>query len=162
MDSSKWFFKPLGLAALFILAACGAAPATNTHTPQPGQNTYRAPSAPLIQLATVTLKSTPKTILTTAPGLTLYYFTSDTARTIACQESCTATWHPLFFAGPGTPIAPPKLTGKLSLLTTANGNQVEYNGHPLYTHVKDTLPGQINGEGLLGKWFVATPDLPEI
>jgi len=41
----------------------------------------------------------------------------------------------------------------------ANGNQVEYNGHLLYAYSGDTAPGQTNGEGLLGKWFVATPGL---
>ncbi|TMC88875.1 MAG: hypothetical protein E6J10_02220 [Chloroflexi bacterium] len=37
--------------------------------------------------------------------------------------------------------------------------QVEYNGHPLYTYSGDTAPGRTNGEGLLGKWFVSTPSL---
>ena len=145
-----------GLFALLALAACGSAPASNAHTPAPGQTTYQAPSAPFIQLATVTIKNTPETILTTAPGLTLYYFTSDTSTTAACQGACLTTWRPLIFAGSGIPIAPSALPGKLSLLATANGNQVEYNGHPLYTYAKDTLPGQFNGEGLSGKWFVAT------
>jgi len=41
----------------------------------------------------------------------------------------------------------------------ANGNQIEYNGHLLYAYSGDTAPGQTNGEGLLGKWFVAIPGL---
>ena len=40
-----------------------------------------------------------------------------------------------------------------------NGNQIEYNGHPLYTFSGDSAPRQTNGEGLYGVWFVATPDL---
>jgi predicted lipoprotein with Yx(FWY)xxD motif len=42
----------------------------------------------------------------------------------------------------------------------ANGSHIEYNGHPLYTFSQDTAPGQTNGEGLFGMWFVATPNLP--
>jgi predicted lipoprotein with Yx(FWY)xxD motif len=161
MKQGKCYFMPAAcLIAIWALAACGTTPTTNTSTPAPGKATYQPPSAPFIQIATATVENTPKKILTTAPGLTLYYFTLDTT-TSACQGSCTTTWRPLSFAGTGTPIAPSTLPGTLSLITTANGNQVAYNGHPLYTYIKDTLPGQANGEGLLGKWFVATPDLPE-
>ncbi len=53
----------------------------------------------------------------------------------------------------------PALAGKLSVVTDANGQQVEYNGHLLYTYSGDAAPGQTNGEGLFGKWFVATLDL---
>ncbi|MBV9257350.1 MAG: hypothetical protein JO215_04975, partial [Ktedonobacteraceae bacterium] len=41
----------------------------------------------------------------------------------------------------------------------ANGHQLCYNGHPLYTYSGDTSPGQTNGEGIGNKWFVATSDL---
>ncbi len=45
------------------------------------------------------------------------------------------------------------------MVVDANGNQGEYNGHPLYTFASDTAPGQTNGEGVGGIWFVATPGL---
>jgi predicted lipoprotein with Yx(FWY)xxD motif len=161
-DSKTFFAVSACLTILLALAACGAAPTASSNRPSPGQTTYQAPSAPYIQVATATLKNKPKAILTTAPGLTLYYLTTDTSTMITCQGSCAAIWRPLLFAGSETPLAPSTLPGKLSLLATANGNQVEYNGHPLYTYTKDMLPGQINGEGVQGKWFVATPDLPKI
>jgi predicted lipoprotein with Yx(FWY)xxD motif len=47
----------------------------------------------------------------------------------------------------------------LSVLQGANGAQVEYNGHPLYTFVGDSAPGQTNGQGKGGVWFVVTPDI---
>lgn len=153
---SKRFFQFLFcLMVLLVFAGCGNPPPVTTTNPTPIK-----PTAPFIQIATATLNGASKTILVTAPGLTLYYSTADTATTSACTGPCTATWHPLMFAGPGNPIAPQALPGKLSLLATAVGNQVEYNGHPLYTYMQDTSPGQAAGQGLLGKWFVATPDLP--
>src|SRR5260370_12028145 len=47
----------------------------------------------------------------------------------------------------------------LSVMNGANGNQVEYSGYLLYVYSGDTAPGQIKGEGLFGKWYVATPDM---
>jgi len=114
---------------------------------------------PLIQTASVTVQGQPTTILTTAAGLTLYYFTPDTATTSACTGGCATTWPPLLFSGSGTPTAATSLPGTLSVQQTPNGAQVEYNGHLLYTFSGDTAPGQTNGEGKGGKWFVATPTL---
>ncbi|HLX39025.1 MAG TPA: hypothetical protein VKR42_00750, partial [Ktedonobacteraceae bacterium] len=66
---------------------------------------------------------------------------------------------PLLFTGAGSPTSATPLTGTLSVVTDANGQQIEYNGHPLYIFSKDTAPGQTSGEGFNGKWFVATPTL---
>ncbi len=44
-------------------------------------------------------------------------------------------------------------------MKTANGNQVEYNGHLLYTFSGDSGPAQSHGEGVGNKWFVVTTDL---
>jgi predicted lipoprotein with Yx(FWY)xxD motif len=70
-----------------------------------------------------------------------------------------SVWHPLLFTGSGTPLGDSSLSGTLSVLTDANGNQVQYNGHLLYIYSGDTAAGQTNGEGLFGKWFVCTPGL---
>jgi hypothetical protein len=43
------------------------------------------------------------------------------------------------------------------VLADANGQQVLYNGHFLYTFVDDT-PGQVTGQGVQG-FSVATPSL---
>ena len=45
------------------------------------------------------------------------------------------------------PSVSAKLPGTLSLMNDANGSQVAYNGHPLYTYSGDSAPGQANGEG---------------
>jgi len=75
-------------------------------------------------------------------------------------------------AAPASPPPPPdtsikiktastgvSLSGKLSTILGADGRQVEYNGHPLYTYSKDTAPGQANGQGVAGRWGVATADM---
>jgi hypothetical protein len=36
---------------------------------------------------------------------------------------------------------------------------VLYNGHPLYRYSLDTAPGDHHGDGIEGKWHVATTDL---
>ena len=64
-----------------------------------------------------------------------------------------ALWPPLVSASPREAGA----TGTLSVLSDANGQQVRYNGHFLYTFIDDT-PGQVTGQGVQG-FFVATPGL---
>jgi predicted lipoprotein with Yx(FWY)xxD motif len=100
-----------------------------------------------------------ETILTDAQGKTLYYYKPDTASTVACTGGCASNWPPLTFSGSGSPTGAPSVPGKLSVLNNANGAQVTYNGHPLYTYVGDSAPGQTNGQGKGGVWFVATPDI---
>ena len=116
-------------------------------------------SSALIKTATATVQGKSVTILTNAQGLTLYYFTPDSATTSACTGGCAQAWPPLLMTGSGSPTASGSLPGTLTAVTTANGNQVEYNGHLLYTYAADSAPGQTNGEGKFGKWFVATTDL---
>jgi predicted lipoprotein with Yx(FWY)xxD motif len=101
------------------------------------------------------------TILTDAKGMTLYYFTDDTASKTACTGGCAQTWPPLLFTATGNPAASPKLAGELEIYPNANGKQVIYNDHPLYTYGGDSAAGQVNGQGIGNKWFVATPTIPK-
>jgi predicted lipoprotein with Yx(FWY)xxD motif len=98
------------------------------------------------------------TVLKNSKGLTLYYFTPDTSTKIACTGSCASAWPPL--SAPGNVASTmPGLPGMFSVVDGANGKQVAYNGHPLYTYAKDQDSGDAYGQGIGGKWFVATPDL---
>lgn len=151
------------LLVVMLLAACGNSTTTGsssagtTPTSAPSPTSTTPPAA--IKTATATVKGTSETILTDAQGKTLYYFTPDTPATTACTGGCAQSWPPLLFTGSGTPTSDTSLPGTLSVLNTANGNQVEYSGYLLYTYSGDTASGQTNGQGLFGKWFVATPDL---
>src|SRR5436305_507992 len=149
------------LLLAMAVAACGGSTSSgsgSSSTPAPTATTACSSNV-LINTATATVNGKSETILTDAQGKTLYYFTPDTATTSACSGSCAQNWPPLLATGSGTPTSATTLPGKLSTQTTANGNQVEYNGHFLYTFAGDSNPGQTNGNKLFGKWFVATPNL---
>ncbi len=116
-------------------------------------------SGTVIKSASVTVNGTPKSILTNAQGMTLYYRTSDAPPSTVCSGGCASAWPPLVMSGSSTPSSAASLPGKLTIVTDANGNQVEYNGHPLDTYSGDTAAGQTNGEGVAGIWHVVTLSL---
>jgi predicted lipoprotein with Yx(FWY)xxD motif len=156
-----------GLAAALLAAGCGSAQ-TPAGAPSraPASSAAKSSQAPAsASSAAVTLKEgqatvsgKTTTVLTNAAGMTLYYFTSDTPSKVACTGRCAQIWPPLL-APSGQAAAAPGIPGQVSTVKTGLGLQVEYNGHPLYTYVKDSHPGQATGQGVGGKWFVATPDL---
>ncbi len=96
------------------------------------------------------------TVLTNTAGFTLYWFAPDTATRSNCTGTCAAYWPPVT----GPPSAGPGVTGTLAAIKRPGGTaQVTYNGHPLYTYIGDTAPGQAFGNGLNlngGLWHEAT------
>jgi len=140
-----------------FIAACG-------NSTSGGSNASSTPtvsssgSASIIKTASVTINGKAETILTNAQGMTLYYRTSDTATSV-CSGGCAQVWPPALFTGSGAPASSTTLSGQLTSSTNTNGQQVEYNGHPLYTYTGDTAPGQTNGEGFGGVWFVVPTTL---
>jgi len=96
------------------------------------------------------------TVLTNAKGFTLYWFVPDTATRSKCYGVCAGYWPPVA----GTPSAGPGVTGKLATITRSDGTtQITYNGHPLYTYVGDTAPGQAFGNNINlngGLWHEVT------
>jgi predicted lipoprotein with Yx(FWY)xxD motif len=159
----RFLFTAIGLLFAVLVSACGT-PTSSTS----GNSSYSAPAATtapstptaLIKTTTATVSGKSVTLLTDAQGKTLYYFTPDTATTSACTDTCIQNWPPLLMTGSGSPTSATTLTGTLTTVKTGAGEQVEYNSHMLYTFAGDSTPGQVNGEGKAGKWFVATSDLP--
>jgi predicted lipoprotein with Yx(FWY)xxD motif len=85
------------------------------------------------------------TVLTNAKGFTLYSFAPDTPTTSKCYGSCAAYWPPVT----GTTTAGQGLPGRIGTITRTGGShQLTYNGHPLYTYIGDTAPGQARGNNL--------------
>ena len=178
MATRAWFCA-LVVSTLVLVVACGSstttttAPSTtapsSTATSSGGRYGYgggnttptssTSSSSNLIKTATATVSGKSVPILTNAQGMTLYYRTSDMPPTTVCSGGCASAWPPLLVSGSSTPTSTTSLSGKLSVQADANGNQVEYNGHPLYTYSGDTAPGQTTGEGVGGVWHVCTPSL---
>ena len=151
MISLKRFFLGMSLLMVALVAvACGSSNSTTTASSSP---------VVLIKTAPATVNGQSVTILTNTQGMTLYYFKPDTATTSNCTGTCASNWPPLVFTSSGSPASANALPGTLSVVTDANGQQVEYNGHLLYKYSGDTAPGQTNGEGIKGVWFVATTTL---
>jgi predicted lipoprotein with Yx(FWY)xxD motif len=84
-------------------------------------------------------------ILVNSKGFTLYDFHKDKGTKSACYGACAKGWPPLTTSG-----APQAMSGaeasKLGTTERSDGTmQVTYAGHPLYTFVEDTKPGEAKG-----------------
>ncbi|WP_462319195.1 fasciclin domain-containing protein [Marinilabilia sp.] len=96
-------------------------------------------------------------ILTDADGNTLYFFTPDADGTSACIDGCLDNW-PVFYSE--DMIIPAELDASdFGSIDRGSGvMQTTYKGWPLYYFVNDHAAGDINGEGVNAKWYVAKPD----
>ena len=96
-------------------------------------------------------------ILVTRRGYTLYYDKSDTATKIACVGGCAQIWPPVLLpSGVHSATAGPGVSrSALGVVHRPGGGiQVTYAGHPLYSYVGDSAPGQTKGEGVGGFYVV--------
>jgi predicted lipoprotein with Yx(FWY)xxD motif len=94
-------------------------------------------------LKTTTIGGT--TVLANAKGFTLYWFAPDTPAASKCYGSCAAYWPPVT----GAAAASSGLPGRVGTIQRTDGSpQLTYNGHPLYTYIGDTAPGQARGNNL--------------
>jgi predicted lipoprotein with Yx(FWY)xxD motif len=139
----RWRVWLVPLAGALLTAAAIGAPAASAQEP-----------APAVMVADAGALGS---VLTDAAGRTLYRFTRDTSGESTCYNACAAAWPPLLVDA--TPAAPADLPGTLSTTMRTDGAlQVTYNGRPLYYYAGDTAPGDVNGQGVGGVWFVVAPD----
>jgi predicted lipoprotein with Yx(FWY)xxD motif len=147
-----------GLAAMaLVVAACGSSGSSSASSSSPAAPASSAApptSASSSALMTATINGTK--VVTNSRGLTLYWFVPDTSTTSKCTGSCATYWPPV--KGPATAGA--GVTGTLGTITRSDGTkQATYDGHPLYTYVGDTAPGQAKGNALNlsgGLWYEMT------
>ena len=149
----SWLVPAAVVAAALIVAACASSGSSSDGAA--GRTSHAAGSAS----SSSTLKTTTingASVLTNANGFTVYSFGPDTPTTSKCNGHCAHFWPPV--EGPAT--AGPGVTGTLGTITRSDGTiQATYNGHPLYTYLGDTAPGQAKGNGLNaagGIWLEVT------
>jgi predicted lipoprotein with Yx(FWY)xxD motif len=100
-------------------------------------------------------------IVVDSKGFTLYDFHKDKGTTSACYGACAGVWPPLTTSG-----APRATSGaessKLGTTERSDGTmQVTYAGHPLYTYVADTKPGEAKGNDFSSygaQWYALKPN----
>jgi predicted lipoprotein with Yx(FWY)xxD motif len=141
-----------GLAALAAAGGITAAAASGS----PAASATNVASAGSLHTASVTVAGKTETILVNSHGLPLYIYRPDTATRSFVTGGLAQLWPPLTApaaAGAG-------VTGKVAVLKDVNGQQVTYNGHPLYTFADDHAD-QVTGQGVQN-FFVATPGIASI
>ncbi len=168
----------MGVSACSAMSPAGTAGTTQVVPNTGGSSATTAPAATMPPAATqampaatqampntgasgaaqVMAKSNSKfgTILTDAQGRTLYLLTKDGANMPTCYASCAQLWPPLLTNGSsmaGSGLDASKLG---TAMRTDGGTQVTYNGHPLYYFAQDANPGDTNGQGFGGVWFVVS------
>lgn len=149
----------VGVAALAItLAACGSddgsSSASGYEAPsdQPAAEQPEEPSAPSVSTGETELG----TVLVDPDGRTLYAFTNDTDGVSACYDDCASTWPA---AAADVAIGEGLDESKFHPVEREDGPaQLAVGSWPLYTFSGDTAPGDVNGQGIGGVWFVVAPD----
>jgi predicted lipoprotein with Yx(FWY)xxD motif len=113
----------------------------------------------LTQDVTINIQKVSNTVsyLTDGNGMSLYISLQDTSGKSNCTAACLTVWHPLLVSGKIIAGSNVNIT-KLGIITLPDGtHQVTYLGAPLYTYSKDLNPGDTNGQGVDGEWFLVAP-----
>ena len=127
----------------FLTAAAAVVFAVSVATASSGQ-AVPATAGGTAMLRTTTIGGV--SVLINSSGRTLYWFAPDTPSKSVCYGTCAAYWPPVI----GNPAAGPGVTlSKIATIARTDGTiQVTYAGHPLYTYIGDTAPGQANGNDI--------------
>ncbi|MBI3023494.1 MAG: hypothetical protein HYY68_07195 [Thaumarchaeota archaeon] len=90
-------------------------------------------------------------------GRTLYYFAIDKPGVSNCSDACAAAWPPF---NPATVEIPSTMNmSDFKQISRADGSQqLTFRDWPLYYFANDNKPGDTNGQGVGGVWFVIDPD----
>lgn len=133
----------LCLAGTGLLAACGqAASGTTQHT------------SAAVRVGHTSLGD----VLVDGNGRTLYGFTNDVNGTSSCYGTCAQSWPASDVTAGWTAGAPLSTAAFHTVMRSDGKSQLAIGKWPLYVFAGDSAPGDVNGEGSLGKWFVVRPD----
>ncbi len=160
-------FLPI-VAAVALAACAGTAASPSVAAPTVAPPTVapptvapptEAPSATVAAGATTVMVATSDLgqILVDGQGRTLYLFTPDEAGTPTCYDDCALAWPPLLTEGDITVGAGLDDSDFSTATRTDGGDQVKTGTWPLYYYAGDEAPGDTNGQGLQGIWYVVSP-----
>jgi predicted lipoprotein with Yx(FWY)xxD motif len=138
------------VATVALVSACGSSSSSSTGAQTAAAAATGSSSAALVKTATNAKLG--GTVLTTAQGMTLYRLSGEKAGKFICtSKTCVGIWHPLAASGGSAPTG---VSGLGTIKRPDGTEQVAFKGEPLYTFVKDTSPGQANGQGVkdVGVW----------
>ncbi|WUI01305.1 hypothetical protein OHR68_05635 [Spirillospora sp. NBC_00431] len=144
----------LGAIAVTGLAGCGGGSGGEHPGSGHGQAAKKAGEPAGIKVSSSEIGP----IITDASGRSLYAFTKDKAGASVCEGECIATW--------------PALAGKAKIALgdgvdrslvrhsqRSEGTfQATYGDWPLYYYAGDARPGDLDGQGVDGEWFVVGAD----
>jgi len=89
-------------------------------------------------------------------GLSLYYTMRDSPGVSNVPDNLLTTWIPFYASNIAVPSS--LNASDFGIITRSNGQQqTTFRGYPLYYYVGDTAPGDTNGQGIGGVWYVVTP-----
>jgi predicted lipoprotein with Yx(FWY)xxD motif len=144
------------LAALVVAGCGGGGGGASASTTPPKTTSPISARGAVVRVANSRLGK----ILVDSQGRTLYLFQKDSGKKSACTGPCAAAWPPLRANGKPTVGSGAKASLVGTTTRSDGGPQVTYNGHPLYTFVKDKKAGDTNGEGKTafgGRWYAVSP-----
>jgi predicted lipoprotein with Yx(FWY)xxD motif len=150
---NRWWATTAFAVATLAVAACGSSGGGGGSGSSGGSTNSGATPASTSSVVKTT-KIGSATVLTNARGLTLYTFAIDGMNKSKCNASCIHYWPPL-----KGPVKATGIKGTFTTIKRSDGiTQETWNGHPLYTYIGDSAPGQDKGNGLNlsgGVWHVA-------
>jgi predicted lipoprotein with Yx(FWY)xxD motif len=143
----------LALVAVVSLVAAGVfgAAVASARTQQTGSGAA-GDSRAAVGVELMTRRVDGALVLTNSAGFTLYWFARDSPAASRCYGSCAAYWPPVL----GRPRSGSGVTGRFGTIERTGGQlQATFDGHPLYTYVGDSAPGEAHGNGVYlngGRW----------
>jgi len=108
-----------------------------------------------IHTGVATINNNRVNVLMTNKGFAVYYHRADSMFKATCTGQCAQDWPPVLAPqGMMTVSSSMALPKQLSVHQTANGAQVFYDGHALYTYGADMQAGVATGRGQDMQWYL--------
>lgn len=157
------------LATTILIAGCAqAGSATTAATTAPAPTSAASPAASpggstaAGQAYVIAVATDAKlgAYLTGESGKALYLLATDSASKSTCgtAKDCISNWPPFALDTGETATAGTGVTGTIATFQRDDGStQVTINGLPLYYFAGDKAAGQVYGQGIGGKWHLASP-----